>query len=229
VSIEVEEGKRLAESLIKILTGGDTVCARFLYAPEFEFTPQFKLWLAANEAPRIRDDDNALWRRILRVPFEHTIPEAERDPQVKLTLKDPEKAGPAILAWAVQGCLKWQASGLKPPSSITTATTQFREEQDPLRDFLEECSEFNIGAIIPVTELRAAYDEWAKANGIRYPLGLKKFNRCLERKGCTKKTTNYVNDLGTERNGKCWHGVTLLRKSQYIEPIDDRPGNELLI
>ena len=73
VSIEVDEGKRLAEGLVKMLTGGDTLRARFLYQEAFEFLPQCKLWLAANHAPRIKDDDSAMWRRILRIQFEHVV------------------------------------------------------------------------------------------------------------------------------------------------------------
>src|SRR5262249_32059747 len=71
VSIEVDDGKALAEGLIKLLTGGDVVTARFLYREAFEFQPRFKLWLAANERPRVRADDAAMWRRIIQVPFVH--------------------------------------------------------------------------------------------------------------------------------------------------------------
>jgi putative DNA primase/helicase len=98
LSIEVEQGKRLAEGLVKMLTGGDSVRARFLYKEAFDFVPQFKLWLAANHAPRVRDDDSAMWRRILRVPFERIVPKAKRDPTLKARLRDPAVSGAAILA-----------------------------------------------------------------------------------------------------------------------------------
>ncbi len=94
VSIEVDEGRALAEGLVKLITGGDTVTARYLYQESFEFRPQLKLWLVANSAPRARDDDAALWRRVLRVPFNVEIPEAERDPDVKAVLRDPVQAWP---------------------------------------------------------------------------------------------------------------------------------------
>ncbi len=74
VSIEVDEGKKLAEGLVKLITGGDTVRARFLYQEAFDFVPQFKLWLAANHAPKVKHDDSAMWRRILRIPFENIVP-----------------------------------------------------------------------------------------------------------------------------------------------------------
>ena len=83
----------MAEGLVKMLTGGDTVTARKLYSSEFEFKPQMKLWLAANHAPRVSDEDSAMWRRILRVPFDQEIPEGKRDPKVNATLTNVESAG----------------------------------------------------------------------------------------------------------------------------------------
>ncbi|HEX03559.1 MAG TPA: hypothetical protein ENH10_00160, partial [Bacteroidetes bacterium] len=131
-SIEVDEGKKLAEGLIKSITGGDQITARFLFREAFEFLPEFKLWLVANDAPDVKAGDDAMWRRILRVPFEQVVPKAKRDPQIKAQLRNPEIAGPAILAWAVQGCLDWQKKGLQIPASVTNATEEYRQEMNPL-------------------------------------------------------------------------------------------------
>jgi putative DNA primase/helicase len=209
ISIELEEGKRLAEGLVKMLTGGDTVSARFLYKEEFEFVPQFKLWLAANDAPKVNDNDEALWRRILRVPFENEIPKEDRDPKVKAILRDTKAAGPAILAWIVEGCLKWQQKGLVVPESIEGSTEEYRQSQDPLRDFFDDECEFDSEAYVPVTELRAAYEQWAKDNGARYTLGPREFNKRLESKNCERLPKRIPNEFGTEKPTKCWRGVTL--------------------
>jgi len=215
VSIEVDEGAELAEGLVKILTGGDTVTARFLYRESFEFFPKFKLWLSANCAPRASDRDEALWRRILRIPFEHTIPEKKRDPKVKATLRDPEIAGPAILAWAVRGCLLWQQCGLSVPEIIRDATKAYRADQDPLRDFFADECEFGTTAFVPVSNLRKRYDDWGKETGLRYLLGPKQFNERLEERNCQRQSRRYLNDMGTEKVGKCWMGVTLQTKPTY--------------
>jgi len=137
-SIEVEEGKALAEGLIKSLTGGDVVAARFLYQEAFEFMPSFKLWLVANHAPKVAANDAAMWRRILRVPFEQVVPEERRDPTLKAKLRDPGFAGPAVLAWTVRGSLLWQNEGMQVPDCVKAATQEYREEMDPLRDFFED-------------------------------------------------------------------------------------------
>lgn len=107
-AIETEDGQRLAESLVKSLTGGDTISARFLYGEFFDFTPQFKLFLAANHKPVIKGDDYAIWRRVRLVPFEVTVPEGEQDRDL------PEKLRaelPGILNWAIEGCHEWIAQG----------------------------------------------------------------------------------------------------------------------
>ena len=138
VSIEVDDGKALAEGLIKALTGGDTVTARYLYAEAFEFTPRFKLWLAANHRPRVRADDEAMWRRIVQIPFTNTVPEAERDPTLKHRFKTDPEIRAAILAWAVQGCLDWQQHGLDIPARVRDYTAEYRAENDPLAEWIAD-------------------------------------------------------------------------------------------
>ncbi|MDT7898637.1 MAG: DNA primase, partial [Armatimonadota bacterium] len=105
--------KRFAEELIKTLTGGDTVAARFLYREFFEFRPRFKAWLAANYKPEIRGSDYAIWRRIRLIPFTVTIPPDEQIPDLAEQLKG-ELLG--ILNWALEGLRDWLANGLQPPT-----------------------------------------------------------------------------------------------------------------
>ena len=135
VSLEVDQGKKLAEALIKWLFGGDYVTARFLYKKEFEFLPTFKLWLASNHRPQVSSDDDAIWERIRQIPFEQTIPKEERDPGIKAELSDPEQSGAAILAWAVEGCLLWQQRRVRYPKAklATTSFTPVRNEADLIR------------------------------------------------------------------------------------------------
>ncbi len=104
-SVEVEDGKHLAESLVKQMTGGDRIKARFMRADFFEFSPTHKVFLAANHKPEVRGTDTGIWRRIKTVPFDVTIPKGERDPALLAKLRDEL---PGILRWAVEGCLLWQ-------------------------------------------------------------------------------------------------------------------------
>jgi len=203
VSIEVDEGKKLAEGLVKMITGGDTVRARFLYQESFEFTPQFKLWLAANHAPKVRDNDAAMWRRILRVPFDHVVPKERRDPTLKAALRDPSVSGPAILAWAVKGCLEWQKRGLAVPALVERATEQYRETMDPLKPFFDECCGFDPKSWSSVAKLRSSYEKWAKDSGEKYVLDTREFAQRLTDRGCTPKA-------GRRRRG--WKGIEVLEE-----------------
>jgi putative DNA primase/helicase len=192
VSIEVDDGKRLAEGLVKALTGGDTVAARFLHRESFEFRPAFKLWLAANHSPRVRDDDEAMWRRILRVPFVNTIPKEQRKPNIKAQLRDAATAGPAVLAWMLRGCLDWQRNGLKIPQTVEEATQEYRESQDPLKDFLTDCCVLMPAAWASTAKLRAEYERWAKERGETHLLVGNAFTGRLKAHGCVPETRGNV-------------------------------------
>lgn len=200
-SIEVDDGRGLAEGLIKTLTGGDEVSTRFLYREFFEFVPQFKLWLSANFRPKVRSDDGAMWRRILQIPFGAQIPLEERDPGVKALLRDPAQAGPAVLVWAVQGCSAWQRHGLDVPIGVKNATEEYRTEMDPLADFIEECCLINPLAKVKNPDLFRAYETWAKENGEKFVLGRKRFKRAMEQRGFTPDRTGQT---------RFWQGIGLV-------------------
>lgn len=199
-SIEVDQGKRLAEGLVKTLTGGDTITARPLYREPFEFRPSHTFWLAANHAPTVREDDDGMWRRILRVPFEHPVPRDQRDPQVKTLLQDPDFGRPAVLAWAVKGCLSWRArAGLDVPSAVREATQAYREEMDPLRDFVEDCCLVGPQYWAATTTLMEQYVKWAHDNGITHPISRDRVAQGLKARGARKE--------GTRPRG--WRGIGL--------------------
>jgi putative DNA primase/helicase len=192
MSIEVDEGKALAEGLVKMLTGGDMVAARFLYRETFEFIPVFKLWLAANARPRANADDDALWRRIVQVPFTEVIPESERDERVKLRLRTDPDVQAAILAWAVRGCLEWQERGLDVPDCVRDYTNEYRAENDPLRDWLADCCELDPGAWTSTADLRHSYEGWCQANGEDRPVSAKRLGTLLAARGLAEERPSGV-------------------------------------
>jgi putative DNA primase/helicase len=136
-AVESQEGKRLADGLVKQLTGGtDAVKARFLFQEYFEFKPQFKAYIGTNHLPKVKEDDDAIWERIRRIPFTVQIPKDERDTSLDTKLLEEL---PGILAWAVQGCLTWQQRGrLEEPQPVLDATQEYRAEMDDIGRFLNE-------------------------------------------------------------------------------------------
>jgi len=209
---ESEEGKRLNEPLIKELTGGDTISARFLYGEYFEFKPQCKMWLATNHKPVVRGTDKAIWDRIQLIPFAVTIPEAEQDKHFGEKLK-AELAG--ILAWAVKGCLDWQENGLGVPGEVKRATEGYREEMDTVGNFIKDCCVVSPTAVVGSKEFNETYCKWCEENGER-PLSQKKVGTQLRERGFTK-----------DRNSKTgrieWYGLGLL--SEPSEPSE--PNGEV--
>ncbi|MDP2603322.1 MAG: phage/plasmid primase, P4 family [Deltaproteobacteria bacterium] len=172
---EAESGKQLAEAMVKQLTGGDKITARFLYGEFFEFHPTFKLFLAVNHKPTIRGSDHAIWRRIRLVPFNVTIPPDEQDKTLIEKLKKEQRG---ILRWAVDGCLLWQKEGLEPPEPVKNATDEYRSEMDMVADFIAERCELVPGAKTPFKKLYEAYKAWCSING-EDSMSKKEFGRCL--------------------------------------------------
>ena len=178
-TIETEDGKRFAESLFKLLTGGDKIKARRMREDFWQFDPTHKFWLAANHKPVIRGTDTGIWRRIHLVPFEVTIPPAERDQQLAEKLRGE---APGVLAWIVRGCMAWQRQGLTVPEKVTSATQDYRSEMDTLKPWTEECCELANGAQASARDLYASYSSWAITNGERV-LSASVFGKQLNERG----------------------------------------------
>lgn len=182
IASEVDEGRRLAESTIKSLVSGDPVKARFLHQEFFEFQPIAAIWLAANDRPRVRDDDNAMWRRMLQVPFYQQIPVKEQIQSVKTRLADIKESGAGILKWMVEGCRWWAIDGLTIPAAVREATDDYRREMDPMQEWMEDCIHRSESLSANMTDTWNNYQDWAKQNGIRFSLGRKRFNSRLHQR-----------------------------------------------
>jgi putative DNA primase/helicase len=161
-AIECEEGRRLAESRIKALSGCDTIIARHLYSEFFEFKPEFKLWLATNHKPVIRGTDLAIWRRIRLIPFTVSFPPERQDRNLSQKLK---AEFPGILAWAVRGCLEWQRNGLGNPEEVAEATACYRSEMDVLASFIQDRCIQGRNLEASAKDLYCAFSAWAEEAG----------------------------------------------------------------
>ena len=160
---EAEQGKRLAESLIKDMSGGDKITARFLHQEWFEFYPEFKIWLGTNHKPIIRGTDLAIWDRIRLIPFAVRIPGHEQIPKTEM-LEQFQDEIDGIFSWLVKGCLAWQQEGLGMPEEVKAAITDYRKEMDVLTDFLDERCIFRENCTVSAKELYSEYVKWAKEN-----------------------------------------------------------------
>jgi P4 family phage/plasmid primase-like protien len=137
---EAGQHSKYDAEFVKLITGGSSVVARNLYSGTLhEFVPFAKLWIGSNWAPKAEYIDQALWDRMLAVPFTHVIPNEHQDTELVHKLTTDPRHNKAILAWMVRGCFKWQDDGLKIPEIVTRQTRLLHEQSDDLLEFKEEC------------------------------------------------------------------------------------------
>lgn len=193
-SSEPNEGFRFDEGLIKQITGGDKVTARFLYAEEFEYTPKFKIWVSTNHKPIIRGTDDGIWRRLVLIPFEVQIPEEKVDKDLKYKLL---REAPAILNWMTEGAYMWMREGLDMPEKLKSAGQSYRTEMDVIEQFIqEECRRIE-GGRAKGSRLYDLYKKWADENSA-YKMDNKKFGQKMKEKFKSKKMNDGINYIGIE-------------------------------
>lgn len=213
---ETGEGKKFAEALIKKVTGGGAMQARFLHSEFFNFTPQFKLFMASNYKPVITGQDVAIWERIHLIPFTVYIPPEERDKELGRKL---EREAPGILQWAIEGCLEWQRIGLAAPDAVRMATERYKDEMDRLRDFVNDECVITESASVGITQLWKVYEEWCEVNGEKYPMNRRAFKQQLEKYGVTQDRT---------KMGRFWRGIGILSEHRASVSVFDgshKPDN----
>lgn len=193
---ETGDGK-LNEPLIKRVTGGGKLTARFLYKEHTTFTPQFKLWITGNKRPTIVGMDHGIWRRVKVVPFEHQIEKDKIDHYLKNKL---EKELPGILNWCLEGLRRIQKNGrLSEPKAIQYATEEYKQDSDPLQEFKSSCLIVDQNEKVSSSEVYKAYCFYCDRMHIFSKLSTVKFGPAiLEIPGVIKKRV---------AGGQEYHGI----------------------
>jgi P4 family phage/plasmid primase-like protien len=196
----------LAESKLKLLTGGDRVSARFMRQDFFEFTPQFKLVVVGNHKPAIRNIDEAMRRRLHMVPFTVTIPLMERDKALASRLLAGRDG---ILAWAVEGCLEWQRVGLSPPRVVLAATQEYFDDEDAIGRWISEACVKGSSYTELTSTLFNAWKVWAETTGEHFGSS-RSFSQNLAARGLSK----WRDPVSTRRG---FRGIALRIKGRSIQ------------
>lgn len=192
-TIEVEEGRHFAESLVKQLTGGDGLRARRMRENFWGFEPTHHIFLAANHRPVIKGTDTGIWSRIRLIPFNVSFLGRE-DHTLDAALKT-EASG--ILAWAVRGCVEWQRSGLAAPATIEKATGAYRADSDQVGKWGDASCIFRPDARLGAQEAYRSYEAWCHVNA--EPVGsMAWFKARLEERGLSQVRT---------KSGMVWVGI----------------------
>lgn len=161
---EPEKGVQWQEGLIKQLTGGEPILVRALNENFFEATPIFKLTIGGNHAPDIRGMDDGIWRRLMIVPFNVQIPKAERDP---LIVQRMMQEAPGIMNWLIEGARSYLEAGLAPPTEVSRATDELRQDADPYGKFLDDACVVsgNPDDSLSARELMLCFQFWQMRRG----------------------------------------------------------------
>jgi len=215
---EAEEGSRLAESKLKYLSQGmGQIKSRRLYENVITFDASHTLWIDSNFRPRISGRDGAIWARLKEIGFLNKIENPD-----KLFLDKLKEIGPGILAWIIEGFVKFQAEGLEDLPGIVKAGEDWRKENDPLKEFIEDRCILDVSAtghrqhFAIRSHLRQQYAEWANDQGEKFTLSGKSFIDHLIFLGC-KKVTHTFKVGGRQR---AWSGIAL-NPFVHIDPEED--------
>jgi len=194
---EPDEGSRLNESLIKQVTGGDPLTARFQYGTDFEFTPYFTMWVPTNYRPIIRGTDDGIWRRIRVIPFNVQIPDDQKDTSLPSKLM---KELPMIFGWILEGLKLYRDEGLTPPKEVREMTETYRREMDVVSGFVAECCVLDPNASETASDLYDAYCHWAETGSERI-VSRRTFSQELLKRNGVQRIRN---------NGAVYRGIKLM-------------------
>lgn len=193
---EPKKGSKLDDGMLKQMTGGDDLKVRHLNRDFFDLHPTFKLTLAFNNKPQIRDDTHGMWSRVLLVPFTVIVPESEIDRNLLTKLK---AEGPGVLNWCLAGFRHWRENGLTAPQAILAATAEYRSESDRIGQFLEAATLPDPEGMLPAAELLGCYEAWCRAMEYK-PVSQTLLGKELSRRGIKSEKRGVMYRLGLKWN-----------------------------
>jgi putative DNA primase/helicase len=208
IASETKAGDALDEEQVKAITGGDRMRARRMREDSWFFDPTHTLIVYTNHRPKIGGTDEAIWRRARLVPWDVTIPVAERD----LDLAEKLKAeGPGILRWIVEGAQRFLAEGFDPPDAVRAATDSYRADEDVVGRFVAEMLTFAANARATSHDLSQVLQRWCSSEGLP-ELGIVALTPVLKAHGCTSRRQNFNGQRFTT-----WTGVEII-EAEEAEP-----------
>jgi phage/plasmid primase, P4 family, C-terminal domain len=208
---ETEEGTRLATELIKKMSGGDEQQARFLNKDPFTFKFTHKLFVYTNHEPVIRESTHGFWRRVRKVPFDYTVPAEKKDRDLPKKL---ELEAEGILAWMVEGALKWKSEGLGIPEIIQKATQIYKEEQDVLGTFINDFCVKGDGKQVQSSVIYKKFTEWLTGE-----MGMRAFSQPAFKREMTARKFEYTRQTsGKDKGVRIFKGLCMSSKGASEGP-----------
>jgi putative DNA primase/helicase len=194
---EVNADAQFDEARFKMLSGGDRLTGRFLCKDFFSFDPTHQLWLVGNHLPAVTHGGPAFWARTARVDHPHAMPEHLQNK--KLRQEMPDLHGPAVLAWAITGAVRYGTEGIVQPETVVAATAAYQHDQDSVAQFVDEECTVGGGALVRVaiSLFRERYKRWCDLNDLTpvnaKRLGMELYSRHSVQKGLEDRQRSYAN------------------------------------
>ena len=188
---ESDEGREFSAALVKNLTGGNTISARFLYGEFFSFAQQFLLCFVCNDLPVFSNLDTGMLRRVVCIPFMQVIPPARKDESLIQRLSDPRQTGSAILNWLLTGLVAYRQAELRnPPAGALAAKQDYLDDLDPIKDFWDAVVVCSPWARVDFGTLYRRYKNYMEEEGQKFVLGKKRFARQVRHRGLQDTKSN---------------------------------------
>ena len=160
---EISSKEIVSDSYFKGIVSGDLITGEAKYKNPFTFRPFCKMMFATNNLPRVNDKSHGFYRKLIIIPFNQKFvdsngqgPRKDKKRRAKL-LKEID----GIFLWALKGLKRLEKRGFfTEPKVISRKIEEYRRQNNPIIQFVEECCELKEGQ----TEVKTAYKtygEWA--------------------------------------------------------------------
>ena len=188
IAAELQEGMRLNTSVVKQLCSTDPIFAEKKFKAPFSFEPSHTLVLYTNHLPKVSASDDGTWRRLIVIPFHAKI--TGSDDRKNYTQYLVDNAGGAVLKWLIEGAQKVIASNfrIEPPQCVKDAIGSYREDNDWLGRFLNECCEVDKRYSEKSGELYKEYRRYCTDTG-EFVRSTTDFYGALDQAGFERKKT----------------------------------------
>lgn len=181
---EIAEGHTIQDAELKSIVSGELTTAEHKHKPPFDFRPYATCWFGSNHMPHTRDFSDALFRRVMIIPFNRTFQEHEQDKHLKAKLRE-ELPGILNLALeAVAGVFK--RGEFTKTASCEKAKKEWRLNCDQVQQFADDECVFIPGAETTSKKLYKAYREWATDSGIKRTVNRNNFTARMCRLGAER-------------------------------------------
>jgi P4 family phage/plasmid primase-like protien len=208
---ELGRGNELEDSLLKKMSGNDSITARGNYKNDREIDPTWQFIFQTNHRIGFDSTDSACRRRFIEIPFDNVLtkdPLVTFDDGLKEWMKTDKPFHEAVLAWLVGGCVRWKKEGFHIPASVTEATEDLFASLDYMSDFIAECCLTGPNEKVPLTELHDTFVNFCFENR-EDPARGKTLNKMLAERGFINKQATIIRADGRRWNGKAFIGIRL--------------------